>query len=83
MSRGFMAKSYNLCGLLLNILEHKNLKWRSPTEIGLGYTPDASHFQFFSFFQNIFTWILIIAVFLIPKRNQDVGLDVHKSAEMS
>jgi len=40
--------------MLLNILAHKNLKWRPSTEVGLGYTPNASHFLVFNFFQKIF-----------------------------
>jgi len=47
------VEATNYVVMLLNILAHKNLKWRSPTEVGLEYTPDASHFLVFSFFEKI------------------------------
>ena len=40
--------------MLLNVIAHSNLNWRTPTEICFGYTPDISPFLRYEFFEPVY-----------------------------
>ena len=40
--------------MLLNVIAHRNLNWRTPTEVCFGYTPDISPFLRFDLFEPVY-----------------------------
>jgi hypothetical protein len=42
------------CCMLLNVVAHRQLLWRTPTEVCLGYTPDISPFLQFEFYEDVY-----------------------------
>ena len=40
--------------MLLNVIAHRQLNWRTPTEVCFGYTPDISPFLRYEFFEPVY-----------------------------
>ena len=40
--------------MLLNVIAHRNLNWRTPTEVCFGYTPDIFPFLRYKFFEPVY-----------------------------
>ena len=40
--------------MLLNVIAHRQLNWRTPTEVCFGYTPDISPFLRYEFYEPVY-----------------------------
>ena len=68
--------------ILFNVLAHQNLNWRTPTEMGLGYTPEIAPFLQFEFYEPMYCLNKNPIEFPVEKENLVDDLILRKIVNM-